>query len=68
MAPTDWAAVIACVLSVLTAFVAGIRWLVKSYLHELVPNSGSSLKDKVNRLETRVDEIYMLLVERGNDG
>ena len=66
MSPTDWAAVIACVLSILSAFVAGVRWLVKSYLHELVPNHGSSLKDKVNKLEARVDEIYTLLVERGH--
>ena len=65
MNPTDWAAIVACVLSILSAFVAGVRWLVKSYLHELVPNSGSSLKDKVNKLEGRVDEIYLLLIERG---
>lgn len=65
MTPTDWAAVVACVLSLITAFAAGVRWLVKSYLHELVPNSGSSLKDKVNKLEGRVDEIYLLLIERG---
>ena len=65
MSPTDWAAVVAAILSVITAFAAGIRWLVKAYLHELVPNSGSSLKDKVNKLEARVDEIYLLLIERG---
>lgn len=65
MGPSDWAAIVAGVLSVLTSFLLGIRWLVKAYLHELVPNSGSSLKDKVNRLESRVDEIYMLLIERG---
>lgn len=65
MSPTDWAAVVACVLSLVTAFVAGIRWLVKAYLHELVPNSGSSMKDKVNKLEARIDEIYTLLIERG---
>lgn len=65
MTPTDWAAVVAAILSVITAFAAGIRWLVKAYLHELVPNSGSSLKDKVNKLEARLDEIYLLLIERG---
>jgi hypothetical protein len=64
MSPSDWAAVTAAVLALLTGFFAGIRWLVKSYLHELVPNSGSSLKDKINRLESRIDEIYMLLVEK----
>jgi hypothetical protein len=64
MSPSDLAALVAAILALLTGFFAGIRWLVKSYLHELVPNSGSSLKDKINRLESRVDEIYMLLVEK----
>lgn len=64
MVATDWAAIAAAAIAVLTGFFAGIRWIVKSYLHELVPNSGSSLKDKVNKLESRVDEIYLLLVER----
>jgi hypothetical protein len=41
-----------------------IRFLVKHYLSELRPNGGSSLKDQVNRLETRVDKIYDLLMER----
>jgi hypothetical protein len=64
MSPSDLAALVAAILALLTGFFAGIRWLVKSYLHELVPYSGSSLKDKINRLESRVDEIYMLLVEK----
>lgn len=64
MSPSDLAALVAAILALLTGFFAGIRWLVKAYLHELVPNSGSSLKDKINKLESRVDEIYMLLVEK----
>lgn len=65
MSAQDWAGISVAIITVLGGFTAAIRWLVKHYLHELVPNSGSSLKDKVNRLESRVDEIYMLLVERG---
>lgn len=68
MSATDVAAIVATIMAVLSAFFAGIRWIVKSYLHELVPNSGSSIKDKINKLESRVDEIYLLLVERGNNG
>ena len=64
MTPVDWAAVVAGSISVITAFAGMIRWLVKHYLFELVPNSGSSMKDKITRLETRVDEIYTLLLER----
>jgi hypothetical protein len=44
------------------AFMTGIRHLVKYYLSELKPNSGSSVKDQVSRLEARVDEIYSLIL------
>ena len=38
--------------------------LVKHYLSELKPNSGSSLNDRVGRVETQIDAIYRLLVTR----
>jgi hypothetical protein len=40
-----------------------LKWLVRGWLNELRPNSGSSLKDQVTRLETRVDKIYELLTK-----
>ena len=39
--------------------VGMVRWLVKHYLNELVPNSGSSMKDQINRLEQRQQEIFL---------
>ena len=36
-----------------------VKWLVKHYLSELVPNSGTSIKDQMNRLEARQHEIYL---------
>jgi hypothetical protein len=39
--------------------VGMVKWLVKHYLKELVPNSGSSMKDQMNRLEQRQHEIYV---------
>lgn len=42
--------------TVITSSALGIRWLVKHYLAELKPNSGSSLKDQINRLEARMDK------------
>lgn len=45
----------------LTTIGAGIRWLTKHYFDEikaeLKPNSGSSIKDQVTRLEKRQEEI-----------
>lgn len=64
MNPTEKIGVVLTVLSIFGIGFAGLRWLVKSFLHELVPNSGSSMKDQIGRLESRVDEIYRLLAER----
>jgi hypothetical protein len=64
MSANEWAGIAVAVVTVVTGVAAVVRWMVKHYLHELVPNSGSSIKDKINRLESRVDEIYILLVER----
>ena len=57
----DVAAGSVAVITVITAFVGSIRWLVKHYLSELKTNGGSSLRDQVNRLESRVDTIIEML-------
>ena len=62
MTPTDWAGLAVAISTLVGSFVLGVKWLVQHYLAELKPNSGSSLKDQVNRLESRVDEIYALLL------
>ena len=64
MTPSDWAALAVSVFTIVAGFTAEIRWLVKHYLSELRPNSGSSLRDSVDRLEARVDRIYEILCER----
>jgi len=67
----DWAALAVSVITILGGFTAAVRWLVKHYLTELKPNGGSSLRDEQNRqgdtikrLESRIDEIYRLLLDR----
>lgn len=62
MTPADWAGLAVAISTLVGSFVLGVKWLVQHYLAELKPNSGSSLKDQVNRLESRVDEIYALLL------
>jgi hypothetical protein len=44
------------VISIVAGLAGGIRWMVKYYLAELKPNSGSSLKDQVNRMESRLNQ------------
>ena len=62
MNANDWAAMGVTMVTLLVAFMTGIRHLVKYYLSELKPNSGASVKDQISRLEARVDEIYSLLL------
>ena len=65
MTPADWAAFAISICTLVGTFALMIKWLVKHYLNELRPNGGSSVKDQVNRLEMRVDEIYTLLAKGG---
>jgi hypothetical protein len=62
MQAQDYATVAVAVMTIFGGFVAGVRWLVKHYLNELKPNSGSSLKDSVSRLERQIEEIYRILL------
>jgi hypothetical protein len=78
MSPEIVAAIVAGITSIVGAFVWGIRLLftkLASYLHELKPNSGSSIKDQVTRLEAaydkldiKVDRLYELLIEYTRKG
>jgi hypothetical protein len=65
MTASNWAGLIVSVIAIVTAFAGSVRWLVKHYLSELKPNSGSSLKDSVIRLEEKVEILYQILIQRG---
>lgn len=71
MSVNEWIGFAVGVSTLVGAVAIGVRHLVKSYLAELKPNGGSSLRDEQNRqgdtikrLETRIDEIYLLLINR----
>lgn len=61
MNPENIAAGAAAVTTIVGSFSVAVRWMVKHYLAELKPNSGSSLRDQVTRLEARVDTIISIL-------
>lgn len=52
--------VIAVILSVLSV----IGYIEARVKKELKPNGGSSLKDQLNRLEDRVNELYSHLINK----
>jgi hypothetical protein len=66
MTAANWAGLIVSIIAVVSAFTGSVRWLVKHYLIELKPNSGSSLRDSVDRLERQIEEIYRILLSRNN--
>ena len=66
MTVQDWASLIVAILTIVSSIAFGIKWLVKHYLIELKPNSGSSLRDAVNRLEIALDEQRVDSVESRN--
>lgn len=63
MTPADWLGLAVGIMTITGGFAAAVRWLVKHYLYELKPNSGSSLKDKVNSLEEKVEFLTDLVKE-----
>lgn len=64
MTLANWAAIAVAIIAIITAFAGSVRWLVKHYLYELKPNSGSSLKDSVIRLEEKVEILYQIMIQK----
>lgn len=63
-AMSELAAVVSAIVSIIGAAALGVRWLVKVYLRELVPNGGASIKDQVNRLERQVEMLVEHLITK----
>ena len=63
MTPNDWAALAVAITTLAGSLAMGVRHLVKHYLFELKTNGGSSLKDKVDSLEKKVEFLTELVKE-----
>lgn len=68
MSTNEWVAVIGCAIAMLTAIYSVIRFVTKSIMRELLPNSGKSMRDSIESTKTelrvlsaRVDAIYEIL-------
>jgi hypothetical protein len=59
---SEWIALILGLIAILGAIYSGIRFLVRSIMRELLPNGGTSLRDQVNRIETRLDTLVTTLL------
>jgi hypothetical protein len=61
MSVGEWTAVGGLVIAILTAIYSSMKVIVRSIMSELQPNSGSSLKDQVSRIEQRLNELILEL-------
>ena len=64
MTPNDWVGIGVGVCAILTSLLVGLRWVIKSYLSELKSNGGSSMRDSIDRLEKRVDDLFLMMSKR----
>ncbi len=64
MTAQEWVGIAVGVCAILTSLLVGLRWVIKSYLTELKPNAGSSMKDQLTRLEQRVDDLFTIISKR----
>jgi hypothetical protein len=63
MNSTEWIALIVCLITACGAIYSAVRFLVKSIMRELLPNGGNSMRDELQALSGRVDQIYLILID-----
>jgi hypothetical protein len=60
----NWIAILAVAFTAIGGVAGMVQFLVKHYLAELKPNSGTSMRDELTRLSGRVDDIYKILLNK----
>ena len=63
MSRQEWAANLGIFITLATICTAMLRFYIKAVLHELIPNSGNSLRDRIDIIEQRQLHIHDLLLE-----
>lgn len=63
MTRAEWAANLGIFITLATVCTAMLRFYIKAILHELIPNSGNSLRDRIDVIEQRQMHIHDLLLE-----
>ena len=63
MSAQEWAVNLGIFITLAGFCTTLLRFYIKAILHELMPNSGNSLRDRIDTIEQRQSHIYDLLLE-----
>ena len=63
MSRAEWATDITLFVLLAGFCTAVLRFYIKAILHELVPNGGNSLRDRIDNIEARQAHSYDLILE-----
>ena len=63
MSRAEWITDIGVFVALAGFCTAVLRFYIKAILYELLPNSGNSLRDRIDKIEARQSHIYDLLLE-----
>ena len=61
MTPNEWAGMGVAVATLISSFYFLVRYLVRSVMSELLPNGGNSMRDEIQRIEARLDNLYAII-------
>ena len=63
MSAHEWAVNLGIFITLASFCTALLRFYVRAILHELLPNSGNSLRDRIDFIEARQQHIFDLMLE-----
>lgn len=63
MTTAEWATDITLFVLLAGFCTAVLRFYIKAILHELIPNGGDSMRDRIDVIERRQAHIYDLILE-----
>lgn len=61
---SDYVAVVVGITTVTATLLTALKWMIKHYLAELKPNGGGSMNDRLARVESQIDQIYNILLQK----
>lgn len=64
MTANEWAGMGVAVATLISSFYFLVRYLVRSVMSELLPNGGHSMRDEIQRIGNRLDNLYEIIASK----